>query len=200
MPQHFVLYGGTALALHLGHRQSEGFDFFSAQPFDPQRLFGSLAFLQGAAVEQTEANTLSVALPGGVKLSFFGGLVPRLAAVFDAALADNGMSVASVGDVFGCKCAAVQSRAAFKDYFDIWALLRQTDYALADGLSFASAIYGEAFAPHATLYALSYFGDLDQPLPKAQQADLQEAVQAVDLAALPVVRPKGQIQPARRPG
>lgn len=28
-PKHFVLYGGTALALRLGHRISEDFDFFS---------------------------------------------------------------------------------------------------------------------------------------------------------------------------
>ena len=29
VPLHFALYGGTALALHLGHRESTGFDFFS---------------------------------------------------------------------------------------------------------------------------------------------------------------------------
>jgi len=28
-PREFVLYGGTALALRLGHRHSEDFDFFS---------------------------------------------------------------------------------------------------------------------------------------------------------------------------
>lgn len=28
VPGHFVLYGGTAIALHLGHRQSVDFDFF----------------------------------------------------------------------------------------------------------------------------------------------------------------------------
>lgn len=32
LPEHFVLYGGTALALQLGHRNSVDFDFFSAQP------------------------------------------------------------------------------------------------------------------------------------------------------------------------
>ncbi len=30
----FVLYGGTGLALRLGHRQSEGFDFFTDAPVD----------------------------------------------------------------------------------------------------------------------------------------------------------------------
>jgi hypothetical protein len=31
-PQEFVFYGGTALALRLGHRTSEDFDFFSNRP------------------------------------------------------------------------------------------------------------------------------------------------------------------------
>ena len=30
LPAEFVLYGGTAIALRLGHRQSEAFDFFGA--------------------------------------------------------------------------------------------------------------------------------------------------------------------------
>ena len=34
-PETFMLYGGTALALRLGHRVSADFDFFSNQPFDP---------------------------------------------------------------------------------------------------------------------------------------------------------------------
>ena len=35
VPSDFVLYGGTALALQLGHRVSEDFDFFSSAGFDP---------------------------------------------------------------------------------------------------------------------------------------------------------------------
>ena len=31
VPPHFVLYGGTALALRLGHRVSVDFDFFSSK-------------------------------------------------------------------------------------------------------------------------------------------------------------------------
>lgn len=34
-PDHFMLYGGTALALYLGHRTSVDFDFFSNASFDP---------------------------------------------------------------------------------------------------------------------------------------------------------------------
>ena len=34
----FYLSGGTALALHLGHRESEDLDFFTQNEFDPQLL------------------------------------------------------------------------------------------------------------------------------------------------------------------
>jgi hypothetical protein len=34
LPAEFVLYGGTALALHLGHRQSVDFGFFGNRPLD----------------------------------------------------------------------------------------------------------------------------------------------------------------------
>jgi hypothetical protein len=34
----FVLYGGTAVALHLGHRVSIDFDFFKAQPLEKSRI------------------------------------------------------------------------------------------------------------------------------------------------------------------
>ena len=37
----FVLYGGTAVALYLGHRESVDFDFFTNLPFQPDDLIGS---------------------------------------------------------------------------------------------------------------------------------------------------------------
>lgn len=49
VPPEFVLYGGTALALHLGHRASMDFDFFGNKPLDPSRLVPAVPFLGGAA-------------------------------------------------------------------------------------------------------------------------------------------------------
>src|SRR5258708_35559266 len=75
-PQEFVLYGGTALALRLGHRQSEDFDFFSNVSFAPDSLRNLVQYMQSAEVSQSEANTLTVIAhrDGPVKISFFGGL------------------------------------------------------------------------------------------------------------------------------
>jgi hypothetical protein len=69
----YVLYDGTAIALHLGHRQSIDFHFFSSAPLDKEELLRSVPLLVGAPVLQDEPNTLVVSAilpPGPVKLSF----------------------------------------------------------------------------------------------------------------------------------
>ena len=43
--ERFILYGGTALALHLGHRASVDFDFFSFQPFEVENLRRSASWI-----------------------------------------------------------------------------------------------------------------------------------------------------------
>src|SRR5947208_8356347 len=75
VPKHFVLYGGTALALRLGHRVSLDFDFFSSEPFAPEELLASLPFLATAKVLQNVSCTLTVAVDRGrgVKVSVSGG-------------------------------------------------------------------------------------------------------------------------------
>jgi hypothetical protein len=73
-PENFVLYGGTALALHLGHRHSEDFDFFAFRPIDADAVYRSIPFLKGAKITQLEASTLTclVDRDGPIKVSFFG--------------------------------------------------------------------------------------------------------------------------------
>ncbi|MFT4276024.1 MAG: nucleotidyl transferase AbiEii/AbiGii toxin family protein [Rhodopseudomonas sp.] len=44
----FVLYGGTAVALHLGHRVSVDFDFFRSEPLDKHLAGGPLRNVWGA--------------------------------------------------------------------------------------------------------------------------------------------------------
>src|SRR3954447_15450553 len=73
----FVLYGGTAVALHLGHRVSIDFDFFKAEPLEKARIEASFQFVRNARTIQEDENTLvmGVSMPSGpVKISFFGGL------------------------------------------------------------------------------------------------------------------------------
>jgi hypothetical protein len=75
-PKHFVLYGGTALALRFGHRVSEDFDFFTNATFEPQDLLERISYLRDGKVTLLRENTLTVVLDrhGPVSVSFFGGL------------------------------------------------------------------------------------------------------------------------------
>src|SRR5664280_507412 len=160
VPREFVLYGGTALALHLGHRESLDFDFFGNKPLDPAKLVPAVSFLVGAIVTQREPNTFSCTVDRGgvVKLSFFGlPGIPRLSSPLIAP--DNGLQVASLLDLAGMKVSVVQMRAEAKDYLDIDAILGDGRIDLPTALASARAIHGPAFNPLATLKALAYFGD-----------------------------------------
>ncbi|MCK9215746.1 MAG: nucleotidyl transferase AbiEii/AbiGii toxin family protein, partial [Rhodoferax sp.] len=74
----FALYGGTAIALRLGHRTSVDFDFFSEQPLDRDAIQAAFPFMALSTVLQDRQNTLTVNVPYGdserehVKVSFFG--------------------------------------------------------------------------------------------------------------------------------
>ena len=59
-PEGFVLYGGTALALRLGHRQSVDFDFFTSRTFSPTQLRATIPFLKEGTIAQGEPNTFFV--------------------------------------------------------------------------------------------------------------------------------------------
>ena len=52
IPKEFVLYGGTAVALHLGHRHSIDFDFFGSRALEPSVLEAGMPFLGGAKIIQ----------------------------------------------------------------------------------------------------------------------------------------------------
>ena len=195
LPPRFVLYGGTALALRLGHRQSVDFDFFADAPVNPDELLGSLPLFKGATVRQKEPNTLTVVVhrPDPVKLSFFGLSLRR---VGDPELTDDGVArVATLWDVAGCKMAVIQARSEAKDYLDIHALLEH-GIPLAEMLASAQAIYGAQFFAMISLKALVSFDDGDLPgLPTAVKETLRRAAGAV--REIPEFTPQpGGIAPA----
>ena len=188
IPSEFVLCGGTAIALQLGHRQSVDFDFFGSRAFDPVQLYSTVPLLGGSTVLQQAANTLTCRVERNdpVIVSFFG--VPTLRRVAAPLLAqDNRLRVASLLDLAGMKAAVVQQRAEAKDYIDLHAML-QAGIALPSALAAARVIYGERFNPQLTLKSLSFFGDGDLPsLPTSVRERIIGAVRSVNLDRLPVL-------------
>lgn len=159
----FTLYGGTALALYLGHRISVDFDFFSDQTLDSsmeRKLHEEMPFLASAESLQREKDTRTYLTRDKVKISFFGGI--SFGRVGEPVLTDDGvMQLASIHDLFATKLAVISQRIEYKDYFDVISLLRY-GMPLKEGMAGAMALYGENFLPQDTLKILCYFegGDL----------------------------------------
>jgi len=191
IPPEFVLYGGTALALRLGHRASEDFDFFSNQSFQPDELERRIPFLKGSVRLQSSPNTLvsSVDRDGPVKVSFFGGLAIRRVQDPDR-VEGPGISIAALLDLAATKVKAVQDRAEAKDYVDVDRLLEE-GIDLGDALGAARAVYGRPFNPLLSLKALSYFEDGDlSALSEGIRSRLTQAVRKVDPGQFPEFPPR----------
>ena len=161
----FVLYGGTALVLRLGHRESIDFDFFAAPAVDKARITATNLLQNGKIIQDApDTLTLLVEREGGtVKVSFFSDLVPTRirGRVGEPQFTDDRtLLVASIDDLFATKVKVVLDRAEAKDYRDIAALLR-SGASLERALGAAQAIYGPAYQPAESVKALSYFGDGD---------------------------------------
>ncbi|HEV8543298.1 MAG TPA: nucleotidyl transferase AbiEii/AbiGii toxin family protein [Verrucomicrobiae bacterium] len=181
VPSEFVLYGGTALALRLGHRISVDFDFFSSEPFQVAELEKSLPFFENPAVSQRKDNALTFTIHRGkpIKLSFFGGI--SFGRVGEPEKTEDGvLAVASLLDLAGTKASVVQMRAEVKDYRDVLALLN-AGISLETLLAAGQALYADQLNPIISLKALSYFGDGDlSQLSAKEKATLTEVVRLVD--------------------
>lgn len=187
----FVLYGGTAISLHLGHRRSVDFDFFRDLTVAQDEIRAAFAFMRRATTLQESKDTLVVMVPGsarrgrdGVKVSFFGGM--SFGRVADPLLCDDGvMRIASLDDLMAHKLKVILQRSEEKDYRDIAAMIR-AGVEVARGLAAARVFFGKAFQPMASLKALTYFRDGD--LGKLSGADRRTLIEAArPVRALPAI-------------
>lgn len=180
----FVLYGGTAIALRLGHRQSVDFDFFQDEPLDRSALNRALPSLAHAQVIQDQPDTLSalIYVEGSthdwVKVSFFGGIdFGRVGEPEQTT--DRDVAVASLDDLMATKLKVMLQRVEARDYRDVAAML-SAGIDLARGLAAARALFGPSFQPSESLKALAWFegGDL-ATLEAHDRTALVDAVRAV---------------------
>jgi|SRR5215472_9598874 len=194
VPSEFVLYGGTGLALQLGHRVSEDFDFFSSSGFDPEHLRSRLPFFREldpanpvAWVHRKRDNLEAFVDRGGVvKVAFFGGLDTLNRVEDPRRAAGSRVQVASLVDLAGMKMRVIQVRGSWKDYVDIHTLVSH-GIDVPTGLAAAKAI-DRNFDPVTSIRALQFYGDGTlHRVPAAIQRGLTRSAQAVDLTRLPAL-------------
>jgi len=160
----FYLGGGTAIALLLGHRLSQDFDWFTGNRLaDPMLLAEGvreegISFITG----QIERGTLHGTVTG-IRVTFLEYRYPLLQPAL--IWPEYQCPIASPADLACMKLSAVAQRGSRKDFLDIYALGRQC-FSLAEMLELYREKYQVRDIGH-VLYGLAYFDDADrEPMPR----------------------------------
>lgn len=153
----WVLAGGTGLALQLGHRTSEDFDFFRTDDVDPRRLIPALEAAGACELLQEAEHTLTL-LCAGVKLSFFRVRDPFIFPLKSYRF----FHVASVREIALMKLVAISGRGARKDFVDLYRILRE-GFTLPGLFADLPRKYGPArINTYHILKCLTYFADAEE--------------------------------------
>ncbi len=158
----FFLAGGSALALHLGHRVSLDLDFFSLAQYSMPELVNHLQTLGHLAIESQSQDTLVGEL-NNVKLSFFTYPYPLLNETAEC----EGIQLASLLDIALMKIAAIGQRGTKRDFVDLYFLCQQ-GFTLDNLLHQMPQKFPTVTYPsYHLLRALAYFEDAERDdLPK----------------------------------
>lgn len=117
--QDYVLVGGSALALHLCHRQSEDLDFFTyADRFQKHEILRYLKHFKQAEVLNDNTDQLDL-LIDGVKVTFFNAKWSFLR----PSKIDT-LNVASLEAIAAMKTNTLFLRAKYRDYYDLYCLVK----------------------------------------------------------------------------
>ena len=157
VPQDFVLYGGTAVALWFGHRTSVDFDFFSttkdlfvSKTTDKLSFVKKFKVVKGCRDDEHHGSQVNYGLkmPQGsvVNLSFIrhekliagSFMAPSIAC-------DTKIKVASPFDLMAAKINALKERRSAKDFIDISTLIEN---GVSLNMGFAAAMILKQEAIH----------------------------------------------------
>lgn len=158
----WTLAGGTGLALQIGHRRSEDFDFFRTDAFRAGDLHEVFKKLGDYETLQEDEQTLTV-IASGIKLSFFCIGDPFL---FDR-VPYRFFSIADVRDIALMKIVAISGRGSRKDFVDLYSILRR-GASLQELFALIPKKYGKGRAnSYHLLKSLAYFDDAErEPMPQ----------------------------------
>lgn len=156
----FYLAGGTAIALHTGHRRSLDFDLFKFSPIKPRSIVDKFSecnypFLVTRRV--TEQLDISV---NDVKFTFcqYPFKVSAPVKLEDIA------RLPELIDLAAMKAYALGRRSKWKDYVDLYFILKDY-YSIPQISQKATLLYGQLFSEKLFRAQLCYFDDIDYAEP-----------------------------------
>jgi len=159
--KNFGLVGGTAVALHLGHRRSIDFDLFTLKKFDSlgvrRKILANNGTIEAVLRKRIDDYTLMI---NKVQFTFFYYPFPiRFSNTFKKTVRlPNLLTLAAM------KAHALGHRNKWKDYVDLYFILQ--DYHSVNDISLqAKRIFKGEFNERIFREQLSYFQDIDYSEP-----------------------------------
>ena len=166
----FGLVGGTAIALHIGHRESIDFDMFSLKSFGNMRIRNKIS--KKIKIDNVIVNKLGefTILIKGVKITFFH--YP-----FDIKFKENfgySIKMSDLLTLAAMKAYALGMRAKWKDYVDLYFIMKDF-YSIQEIVKKTKEIFAGEFNERMFRNQLSYFEGINYQEPIIIRKDLKQA-------------------------
>lgn len=171
----FYLVGGTAIALHIGHRHSLDFDLFTDKQLNKVRIKGKLMEIPFNKIPIFEDFDQLHLLINEVKFTFFSF---PFTVKHPIKVGEN-MNMPTLLSLAAMKAFALGRKAKWKDYVDLYFIIR--DYhSLKEICAEAEEIFGQQFSEKLFRQQLAFYKDIDyteqvefivQPIPDKEIED-----------------------------
>ena len=152
----FYLVGGTAIALHIGHRRSIDFDLFKKGSLNSKKIKEKIyqsAFQKTLIHEESDQLHFNI---HDVKVTFFsfGFEIPHTLKF------NNVITLPSLLDLSAMKAFALGRRAKWKDYIDLYYIFK-LHFTLNDISIRAEELFADIFSAKLFRQQLCFFEDID---------------------------------------
>ena len=152
----FYLVGGTAIALHIGHRRSIDFDLFKFNPLRPKKIIETISGFDYPYVVTRRVTEQLNATVHDVKFTFFQypfqiNATEKLADI---------LRLPTLLDLAAMKAYAMERRSKWKYYVDLYFLIKD-NYTVSQISDRSTDIFGQLFSEKLFRAQMSYFEDID---------------------------------------
>lgn len=155
----FVLAGGTALMLQIGHRRSYDFDCFCLSESLPTGLIKKIKRILGTSIHiRTQIPELiTIITPDNIEVTFVCHPYKPLRPLIKT----GSIPLFDIADLAANKAYTVGRRPAWRDYVDLFILMKWNIFPIEAIISLAEKKFGGEFNPKLFLGQLTYFEDVD---------------------------------------
>ena len=156
----FYMVGGTAVALHIGHRRSIDFELFTHSQLNKSRIKAKLMHIPFNQIPIFEDFDQIHLLINNVKLTFFS--YPY--SILHPLNVDSIFTIPSLLSLAAMKAFALGRRAKWKDYVDLYFILHDY-YTIREICKEAEKIFNQQFSEKLFRQQLAFHKDIDYTEP-----------------------------------